>query len=154
VRWPLVITIALVLHVVVSLGTVYVATSNPSYAVEEDYYQKALRWDEKRAQDRRNAELGWRLVLEVEPPARRGDPAVLTAHLSDADGTPLDAAGMAVEAFHNARSGNIVRTALAGRGEGHYGGEFPMRRPGLWEFRVVVERDGERFTQTDRRYLQ
>ena len=34
------------------------AASDPSYAVEEDYYQKALAWDEKRAQYHTNEVLG------------------------------------------------------------------------------------------------
>ena len=56
--WPWVIGGALVLHVLVSLAVVFFATTDASYAIEEDYYQKAINWDEKRAQDRTNNELG------------------------------------------------------------------------------------------------
>ncbi len=50
---------ALAFHVISSLVVVYVATSDPSYAVEDDYYQKAVAWDEKRAQDRTERRSGW-----------------------------------------------------------------------------------------------
>jgi hypothetical protein len=154
VRWPLAIVVALVLHVVVSLATVFVATSNPSYAVEEDYYEKALHWDEKRAQDRRNIELGWRIEIEVEPPDSAGSPAALEAILTGADEGPIDGATVAVEAFHNARAGNILRATLAGRGAGRYAAELPMRWAGVWEFRFVAERGSLRFTHAEKRHVR
>jgi len=136
------------------LATVFVATTNPSYAVEEDYYEKALHWDEKRAQDRRNIELGWRIEIEVAPPDAAGGPASLVSVLTAADGGPIDGATVTVEAFHNARAGNILRATLAGRGAGRYAAELPMRWSGVWEFRFVAERGSERFTHAEKRYVR
>ena len=65
----------------------------------------------------------------------------------------IDGATVAVEAFHNARAGNILRATLAGRGEGRYSAELPMRWAGVWEFRVVAERGADRFTHTHKRYI-
>ena len=42
---------------VASLVVVFVATSDPSYAVEEDYYQKAVNWEAEQAQQERNRQL-------------------------------------------------------------------------------------------------
>ena len=72
---------------VASLIVVYVATSDPSHAVEENYYQKAIAWDDKRAQDRVNQDLGWSLSFEAEPPARPGEQPLLEVGLVDALGT-------------------------------------------------------------------
>ncbi len=153
VRWPALIVGALVLHVVASLVTVFIATSNPSYAVEEDYYQKALAWDERRAQERHSRELGWQLDVEVAPPPAAGSDPTLVVRLADGNGQPLDGARVAVAVFHNARADQILRAELAATGAGAYACPLAMRRPGVWELRFVVDRGGERFTHTVRRHL-
>jgi len=152
IRWPAVIVGALVIHVVVSLTMVWVASSNPSYAVEEDYYQKALHWDEKRAQDRHNAELGWLLGFTVEPGVAGGS-AVLEVTATDALGRPLGGATVSVETFHNARAGDILRARLDTVGEGVYRTILPMRHNGRWELRFTVDRDDDHFTHTETRHL-
>jgi len=125
--WPWIIAGALAIHVVASLVVVFVATSNPSYAVEEDYYQKALHWNDKRAQDRTNEELGWILNLIVRPAATPGEQPTLEVHLADAGGEPVDGAVVAVETFHNAHANDILRASLDAVGEGVYRTTLPMR---------------------------
>ncbi len=151
--WPWIIAGALALHVVASLVVVFVATSNPSYAVEEDYYQKALHWDDKRAQDRTNEELGWILNLTVRPAATPGEEPTLEVHLADAGGEPVDGAVVAVETFHNARAGDILRSSLDAVGEGIYRTTLPMRHNGRWEVRFTAGRGREHFTHAETRHL-
>jgi nitrogen fixation protein FixH len=153
IRWPAFIAGALALQVLASLVTIYLATSNPSYAVEDDYYQKALDWDATRAQDRRNLELGWTLTYEVEPATAAGDQAVLSVSLTDTDGSPVDGALIAVEAFHNARADDVLAAQLDGHGDGRYSTSLPMTRRGVWELRFLAERGEDRFTHTETRYL-
>jgi len=153
VRWPAVIIGALVFHVVASLATVWVATANPSYAVEENYYQKGLAWDDKLAQDRRNASLGWSIELTVQTPSAPGNPATLQLHLTDTDGAPIEGATTAVETFHNARAGRILRAALSAQGSGVYSTTLPMRRTGVWEFRITATRGADIFTYVETRYV-
>ena len=153
VRWPALIVGALVIHVVASLATVFIATSDPSYAVEEDYYQKALAWDDRRAQERHSRELGWQLEVEVAPAAAGNDP-FLVARLTDGNSQPLDGARVAVAAFHNARADQILRAEPAAAGAGSYACPLAMRRSGVWELRFTVDRGGERFTRTVRRHLR
>ena len=136
-----------------SLVVVYVATSDPSYAVEDDYYQKAVAWDEKRAQDRLNQDLGWLLDFNVTPPEKPGDQPALELTLHDADGDPLAGATVTVEAFHNTRGDDIVRDALADTGDAVYTASLPMRRNGRWELRFTVDRGAEHFTHTEVRHL-
>jgi hypothetical protein len=151
--WPWIIAGALALHVVASLVVVFVATSNPSYAVEEDYYQKALHWNDKRAQDRTNEELGWILNLTVRPAATPGEEPTLEVHLADAGSEPIDGAVVAVETFHNARADDILRASLDAVGEGVYRTTLPMRHNGRWELRFTVDRGREHFTHTETRHL-
>jgi nitrogen fixation protein FixH len=151
--WPPIIAGALALHVVSSLVVVYMATSDPSYAVEDDYYQKAVAWDEKRAQDRRNEDLGWLLEFSVTPPEKPGDPPILELSLLDVGGEPLIGATVSVEASHNARGDDIVREVLREVGDGAYGASLPMRRNGRWELRFSVDRGTDHFTHTETRHL-
>jgi len=131
-----------------NLALVYLATSDPSFAVEQDYYRKAVEWDRKRAQDAHNAELGWTLELDVEG-ARGADGRVgIVARLNDASGRPIADADVRLEAFHNARAGEILRADLAHGSGAVYRTALPLRRPGLWEFRVVASRGADRFTRT------
>jgi hypothetical protein len=153
IRWPLFVAGALTLQVASSMVTIYMATSNPSYAVEDDYYQKGLRWDETRAQQQRNRTLGWRLEHTVTPPTAAGDQAVLTATVLGPNEEPVAGAWISVEAFHNARAGQILKGQLTPGEDGTYEVSLPMRRSGLWEFRFVVTRNAEKFTHTETRHI-
>ena len=152
--WPWVIGAALAVHVVTSLVVVAIATSDASYGVEEDYYQKAVNWDQKKAQDRINEDLGWTLDFEVAPPEKPGEQPTLEVRLSNASGDPLTGAAVALETFHKARSDEIIRIALDGSEEpGFYTAPPAMRRNGLWELRFTVDHDGNHFTHTETRHL-
>ena len=146
IKWPAIIVGALTVHALAWIAVAVLATSNPSYAVEEDYYDKAVAWDAKRQQDAVNADLGWQLIADVEPPALPGAPAVVQVTLVDAAGRPIDGATVDLEMFHNARADLILRERLAGDGAGRYSCELPMRRNGRWEMRFDVRRGAERFT--------
>jgi nitrogen fixation protein FixH len=148
-KWPAIVIGMLTVHVLACLFFIYLATSDPSFAVEEDYYQKAVGWDEKRAQDRRNAVLGWQVALQVEPAATVAHDPVLRVVLTDRQGRPIDGARLAVEAFPVARADRIQRLTGAGSGAGVYGAPVSIRRPGRWEFRVVAELDDDRFTTVE-----
>lgn len=152
--WPWVIGGALVLHVVVSLGVVFFAASDASYAIEEDYYDKAINWDKKRAQDQLNDELDWSLAFAVAPPAVPGERPKLDVRLADANGESLTGATIALETFHKASSGDIIRIAIPPSEEaGLYTASPEMRRNGLWELRFTVDHGGDHFTYNETRHL-
>jgi hypothetical protein len=149
--WPWIIGGALALHVVGSMVMVYIATSNDSYAVEPDYYAKALAWDERRAQEQVNLALGWTLDFVVEPAPAGTDPT-LRVDLSDASGRPVAGAAVAVEAFSNRRRDDIVTASLA-PSDSVYSAALPMRGSGRWEFRFTVTRDEDVFTYRETRHI-
>jgi len=136
-----------------NLILIYVATSDRSFAVEQDYYRKGLRWDAKREQDRRNAELGWTLDLVVASTLSPDGTVAITALLRDGDGGEITGAQIKLDAFHNARAAYILSADLKHAENGSYAASLPMRRPGLWEFRFEISRDGERFTHTTTKEL-
>jgi nitrogen fixation protein FixH len=124
-----------------------VARQDKAFAIEPEYYEKALRWDATMAQERRNIALGWTasatLVL-----ARPGRPGEMEVALSDAAGRPLDDAVVSVEAMHNARASQRYHATLAEALPGTYRATMDAHRPGEWEVRVTAQRAEERFTRT------
>jgi len=145
--WPVVIVSLLVGGAAANIGFMIVANRDATFAVEPDYYRKAVEWDRTMAQEARNVELGWRVSAQLEP--IDGGRARLVARVADHDGRPVTGAGVVVEAFPSARARDIASFTLAPAGPaGAYAATLAHGRPGLWELRVRVTRGGEVFTRT------
>lgn len=144
--WIAIVGVLVVVVIGANLILAYVAISDPSFAVEEDYYQKALRWDDKRAQDLRNTELGWTIRFDLADRRAPDGTLELHARLTDAEGNEIPDAKVTVETFHNARAARIVRADLLRGEDGEYRAALPIFRPGLWEFRFQATRGNDRFT--------
>lgn len=153
VRWPLFIIGLLVLQVGLGIFFFLKATSDPSFAVEEDYYQKAVNWEVKQDQDRKNAELGWTLEHTVGTVDDDASTRTLQAKIQHADGSPVSGATLRVETFHNVRAADILRAELEESTPGQYEVQLPMLRPGLWEIRFTAELGSETFTHTARAHV-
>jgi nitrogen fixation protein FixH len=147
-QWLLVVGLLGAVVIGANLILIYMAISDPSFAVEEDYYQKALAWDDKRAQDRINDELGWTLDFAFAPTRSPDGTLRLIARLVDAAGRPIPNAQVTVETFHNARAARILRATMIPGEDGTYATGLLVRRPGLWELRFEVLHEGQRFTHT------
>lgn len=142
--WSLFPAILIVTMVGGLLALAKIAISDPSFAIERDYYKKAVAWDETAAQSRENARLGWKVELSTEP---RGKELVVIAKVKDARGAPIQGADVALEAFANSRASSVVRTRLESGTDASYRGGVALTHPGLWEFRLKVEAHGQRFTE-------
>lgn len=128
-----------------------IATSDPSFALESDYYQKAVAYDQEIAQRSRNHELGWSLHAALGAATASGS-SPLDVTLRDTAG-PLVGAHLQVTALHNANAAARLETRLDETTPGHYRGALPLRRGGIWELRFSVVRGGDRFTQVIRREI-
>ena len=124
-----------------------IAGRDPGFALEPDYYAKAVRWDEQQAQQATNLRLGWQLVPHVAPRDGERKTTVLV-DLKDARGQAVSGATLKLEAFANARAGTRITRELRESGAGSYGTELPPARDGLWELRFSAVRGSERFTRT------
>ena len=144
--WPVGITAILGVTVAGNLWVARIAGSDPSVQVEPDYYRKAVEWDARVAQERRNAALGW--TLEPTVAAEHGV-SRLAVRLTDRAGAPLAGATVTVSAFPVARSADVVTARLVADGDG-YAARVPVARTGIWELRFDVVRGAERFTSTRR----
>lgn len=140
--WPIGIVALLAMNMSIVGVTVFYATSDPSVAAEPNYYEKAVKWDQVASQARLNERLGWHIELAVE----RAAGGTLIARIADASGRPLENAEVAVEAFHNARSGERRQLVLVERSAGTYACGLGADRPGRWRLRLAVHKEQQIFT--------
>jgi hypothetical protein len=126
-----------------------IATRDPGFALERDYYQKAVHYDREIEQRAANAKLAWTLVTELSPSDRAGAYALVVRPRHAAG--PLVGAIVQVEALRNASASNPIEATLVERSPGEYAATLPLRAGGLWEFRLAVEHRGARFTSVERR---
>jgi nitrogen fixation protein FixH len=147
--WPLSVAGVLSLTIAANVWLIRVANNDPSFAVEEDYYQRGVHWDDELAQRARNTELGWRLTSSVSP-IQVGRGADLRIALSDAVVAPIAGASVTVRAVHVGRARDPVDITLEPGAPGEYAALVPIERAGLWELRIDVHRGADRFTATKR----
>lgn len=146
--WPLAVMTILGLTIAANIWLIRVANGDPSFAVEENYYQRGVHWDDEMAQRRHNAALGWRAVASATP-IRRGYGSDVRVALNDA-ARPIDGAVVTVRAVHLARAGMPFDITLTARDAGAYEARVPIERAGLWELRIDVRRGTDRFTAIER----
>lgn len=149
-KWPLGISAVLGLSVAVNLAVMAVAGNDPSFAVEPDYYQKAVDWDRHAAQQAASNALGWTAEVTLEP----GPSPRLNLRLRDGTGLAIEGAAVSVEAFHIARAADFLKTDLREDASHLYSGQMGVHRPGLWEFRLTATRGIDRFETVVRKELQ
>jgi hypothetical protein len=132
------------------LGTMAtIAARDPGFALERDYYAKAVAYDRVIQQRADNARLGWLLETELgEAAPERRTPFIVKVRNT---GGAVTGARVSVEAIRNATAQTPVDATLVERAPGEYAGELALVRGGLWELRLTVESGGERFTAVERR---
>jgi len=144
--WPVLLTGLIGTHIISVVTMVVVATHDRSFAVEPDFYQKGLHYEQALDQRRENARLGWSLRLEVGPPESGTYRRSVTCRLADRDGQPLPGAKIEVTAFAYLCASRIKSCVLLPQGGGEYTGELEFADPGKWEFRFVATRGAETYT--------
>jgi nitrogen fixation protein FixH len=147
--WPLAVTVILGLTVAANIWLIRIASNDPSFAIEENYYQRGVRWDEELAQRASNLALGWKLVATMSR-VERGRGARLNIALTDSAVAPIAGASVVVTALHVARARDAMEITLSAHKPGEYEGFVPIERAGLWELRIDVHRGADRFTAIER----
>lgn len=136
----------------VGLGTlVTIAVDDPHFALEPNYYDKAVHWDRARAEASASEALG--LTLSLAPALyREADGSVeLELAISDRGGAPFARAQVEIEAFPNAYASRKQHLQLQEVAPGRYRGKLEQGLLGLWELRVGLTRDADRFHHDLRR---
>ena len=147
--WPIGITGVLAATVAANVWVMIIATDDPSFAIEPDYYTKAIDWDSTLARATESVRLGWRLTPELGPIAADGG-VRLSATLSDSTGAPISGAEVRVSALPVARANEVHQVTLAAVAPGEYVTHFDARRAGQWELRFDVRTASAHFTEIAR----
>lgn len=145
--WPIGLAGVLTLTVAGNVALYLVARDDPSFAIEPDYYAKAIAWDSTIAQARRNDTLGWRLTPTLEEFGRDG--ARLHVTLTDSTGRRIPDAVVNVSAMYVARAGHVLASTLE-RDDDGYSTRLAVHDGGQWELRFDVTRGSDRFTAISR----
>lgn len=152
-RWAFFPVAMLGFSVLLAVVTVQAALHGQGAAAEEDYYDKAVAWEDVQRQRVENDRLRWNATPSFSA-SSDGRRPVLELGIADKWDVPIEGARVAVEAIpvKAIRLGGEV--LLREGAPGRYAAPLPARVDGQWEFRVRVERDGDRYTDEFRRVLR
>ncbi|MBY0313791.1 MAG: FixH family protein [Phycisphaerales bacterium] len=127
--------------------TVYFALSDPSAAVEPDYYRKGLAWDETARQNEHNRALGWSADVRFEQ-AAAGQPAQLRVRLANKLNEPISGAKIECTYFANTNSGKRSTVTLSAfpSEPGVYAAPVDLDREGMWHVRLRAQTAVDVFT--------
>jgi len=142
-RWPVAIITVLLLQVGFGVWMARTASSDPNFAIEPDYYNRAVNWDSTMAQSRRDKALGWKAVASLTRDTGRS--AALRIVLIDAAGRPLVADSVQAEALAVAHAAMVHRLVLT-PDLGGYAAQVPIAANGLWDVSVRATRGRDVFT--------
>ncbi|MDQ8165928.1 MAG: FixH family protein [Gemmatimonadota bacterium] len=143
-RWPWFVVLLLVGTAGAQGVLLYAATHDRAFAIEPDYYSKAVAWDSAMSRVRENATLAWTARAELVR-STAGD-AALRITLLDALGAPVRGAAVRVVALHNLEAARPTSATFTESDAGVYLATLPRARSGLWELRIDAHAAGHRFT--------
>ncbi len=143
--WPWAVGLVLGVTMAGNIWVMRLAGADDSFAIEPDYYQKAVAWDEHARDREAQARLGWTLKAEVGPADARGA-RLMTATFRARDGASIDGATLSGECFHNAVASCRVPVTLLPTGRaGEYSAVVPMARSGEWTLDLKATAPGGPF---------
>ncbi len=155
IAWPLFVVCLLVLGVGIGMWVVVASLSDGGAQVVENYYQKAVEWDDRNVLVRQSDAVGWKVTLEYVAAVSADKPGGLEIQFQDAEGQPITGLKGIVRAYRPQATkalGELTITGVPGR-PGVYTDAFPAASAGLWDFEIEVERDGFSFRKTIRKEL-
>lgn len=110
---------------------------------------RGLRYNDVLTAQQSRDVLGWRIDAKWQPERHQLDLA-----LFDRDGRPLAGARATVELVRPAEKRPPLSIDMAVVGPGQLAGTAELPARGNWDIDIVIERDGQRFAQTRRMFLQ
>ncbi len=140
--WPFAIVAVFVLNASVMAWVMVVSHRDHSFAVEKDYYTKALNWDEHARERDASDALGWTATAVFETDAPR---TLLVVRIADRDSSPVADASVIVHAFHRSYPAEAQTLALAERAPGEFACPVADPRAGWWCIQIDAVRADERF---------
>lgn len=149
-RWMFVPIGLLGFTVTVAVVTVTSAVVGHPLGTEPGYDRKAAEFDAEREQRLANERLRWVVTPEI---ASHGAHRSIAVRVEDKHAARIDARRVTIECIPVVDAGRRVEIELARGESGDFSGAFDSAIGGQWEFRVSVEGEGIRYTDSFRRFL-
>ena len=149
--WPTIVIALLFSQLAICLVTVYFAISDPSFAVEPNYYARAQNWDRTKATVQMSRALGWESTLDISSTPNVVGERIVTLKIKDRHGENIENATVFMTAFHHARPGEASQIGMQPTSSGKFTAMIPMRKDGLWEFQITT-RVADNVFQTVKQY--
>ena len=139
IGWPLLIVGFLALGITWSIGVVIASQSDGGPAVIEDYYQKAIAWDQEAKRRAQSDARDWQISISMQ------DPSTLALQIEDIDGTPvIELTGsLAVQRPHDSKPMAQLPLTPSASISGLYTVKFSDFSKGLWDFHIDAENDSD-----------
>lgn len=152
IAWPAFIVVLFVAGIGGTFVMMWFAQRDGGPQVIDDYYRKAIEWDQTMAEQAAGEALGWQIEVSIQPPAPGQDLPSLSLLVSDSTGTPVSGLAGVVRLLRPQLAEALFETALAELHEspGTYRQTVPINRPGLWDIQVEASRDQSRIRKTIR----
>jgi nitrogen fixation protein FixH len=144
--WPIFLVSLISIHILSVVVMVIIATHDKSFAIEPDWYQKGLHYEQTAQQQEANRQLAWSVRLAVGKSLAGSNQRSVTCKVLDRAGKPVENATVDLVAFAHLRASKPASTVLLPRAAGEYIATMSFDDPGMWEFRLVVQRGKETFT--------
>ena len=141
-KWPLFVVSLIALNMCFAIATLVLANSDRSFAVEPDYYRKAVEWDATAAQRAHSAALAW------DPHVSLAADGTITARLTRPDASPVTDAIVTVEAFPSLYSSRREHLTLSPGPDFTHTARLARPLPGLWAVRFTARTPADTFTAT------
>ena len=142
------VPLGLLLCMSFGIGTLaFIAIDDPNFALEPDYYAKALHWDQAQAQGRESEALGYDLRLRQPLFVSTRGRVEVELELKDRKASGISGAVVEITAFPNAFAGRIEHVVMHEVAPGVYRGELGHGMAGLWELRCAVAVGSSRYAR-------
>ncbi|RLT00302.1 MAG: hypothetical protein DWI17_00070 [Planctomycetota bacterium] len=149
-RWMFVPMLLLGMSVTIATVTVFSAVVGHSLGMEPNYDTKAAAWEDERAQRAVNESLRWVVTPNIVSEGARRN---VSLRIEDKHAARIDAGRVQIECIPIRVAESRRSIELLRRDSGEFAGSFDSPIGGQWEFRVIVEQAGVRYTDSFRRFL-
>jgi FixH len=145
-RWALVPVVLLASSFFGVGGMAIVAVVDPNFALEPDYYQKAIHWDQVQVQAANNQRLGYTFSAPAALTLDHHGRASFELRITARDGHSVTGARVAATGFANAYSEDASPLQFSELSPGVYRAPIRARHAGLWEFRISMDSGADHAT--------
>ncbi|QQE10059.1 FixH family protein [Planctomycetota bacterium] len=129
--WAGIIVALLGGHMTIMIFAAYLALSDRSHAVMPNYYEKAVKWDQTKAERKASKELGWKVTYNFTDPDITGQ-RNMTVSVIDKDSNPIDNIIGDVQFFSHKQAGRQFAAAF----QSNQPVSVQLRESGLWTFNL------------------